>query len=106
MATMDIIKIHNGSPANFLDVGGGVTEKQVFHAFKLLTGDANVRELTSSQFTYATHSTGQSHIGEYIWWDSGLCHNSQGNQECWPRHQFIHTIDSPIRRYLYIIVTL
>lgn len=44
MATMDIIKIHNESPANFLDVGGGVTEKQVFHAFKLLTGDANVRE--------------------------------------------------------------
>lgn len=50
MATMDIIKINNGSPANFLDVGGGVTEEQVFHAFKLLTGDANVRELiTSSQ---------------------------------------------------------
>ena len=43
MATMDIIKIHYGSPANFLDVGGGVTEEQVFHAFKLLTGDSNVK---------------------------------------------------------------
>jgi len=43
MATMDIIKLNKGSPANFLDVGGGVTEKQVFHAFKILTGDSNVR---------------------------------------------------------------
>ena len=49
MATMDIIKIHNGSPANFLDVGGGVTEKQVFHAFKILTGDPNVRVPIYSQ---------------------------------------------------------
>jgi len=43
MATMDIIKLNKGSPANFLDVGGGVTEKQVFHAFKILTDDTNVR---------------------------------------------------------------
>ena len=42
MATMDIIKLHGGSPANFLDVGGAVTEGQVFHAFKLLTGDKQV----------------------------------------------------------------
>ena len=42
MATMDIIKLNKGSPANFLDVGGGVTEKQVFHAFKILTEDSNV----------------------------------------------------------------
>ena len=33
MATMDIIKLHKGEPANFLDVGGGVSEKQVFQAF-------------------------------------------------------------------------
>lgn len=42
MATMDIIKLHNGEPANFLDVGGGVNEDQVFKAFKLLTNDPKV----------------------------------------------------------------
>jgi succinyl-CoA synthetase beta subunit len=37
MATMDIIKLHGGEPANFLDVGGGVQEEQVFKAFQILT---------------------------------------------------------------------
>lgn len=37
MATMDIIKLRGGDPANFLDVGGNVTENQVYEAFKLLT---------------------------------------------------------------------
>ena len=44
MATMDIIKLHNGEPANFLDVGGGVSEKLVLKAFKLLTVDPQVRK--------------------------------------------------------------
>lgn len=43
MATMDIIKLHNGEPANFLDVGGGVNEDQVLKAFKLLTNDPQVK---------------------------------------------------------------
>lgn len=42
MATMDIIKLHNGQPANFLDVGGGVNEQQVLEAFKILTSDPQV----------------------------------------------------------------
>ena len=42
MATMDIIKLHGGEPANFLDVGGGVQEHQVFEAFKLLSSDETV----------------------------------------------------------------
>jgi succinyl-CoA synthetase beta subunit len=42
MATMDIIKLHNGEPANFLDVGGGVNEKQVLNAFKIITNDPQV----------------------------------------------------------------
>lgn len=37
MATMDIIKLGGGEPANFLDVGGNVNEDQVYEAFKLLT---------------------------------------------------------------------
>lgn len=42
MATMDIVKLHKGEPANFLDMGGGVTEEGVFHAFKILTADPQV----------------------------------------------------------------
>ena len=43
MATMDIIKLHGGNPANFLDVGGGATAEQVKEAFKIITGDPKVR---------------------------------------------------------------
>jgi succinyl-CoA synthetase beta subunit len=40
---MDIIKHFGGSPANFLDVGGGATKDQVVAAFKIILGDANVK---------------------------------------------------------------
>jgi succinyl-CoA synthetase beta subunit len=43
MATMDIIKLSGGSPANFLDVGGGASEEQVKNAFRILLSDPNVR---------------------------------------------------------------
>ena len=46
MATMDIIKLHGGSPANFLDVGGGATADQVKEAFKIITGDPKVILIT------------------------------------------------------------
>lgn len=42
MATMDIIKLHGGNPANFLDVGGGATTSQVREAFELITADPRV----------------------------------------------------------------
>lgn len=42
MATMDIIKLHGGEPANFLDLGGGVSERSVGEAFKILTTDKQV----------------------------------------------------------------
>ena len=42
MSTMDIIKHFGGSPANFLDVGGGATKSQVVAAFKIILGDPNV----------------------------------------------------------------
>ena len=45
MATMDIVKLYKGEPANFLDVGGGVTEEQVLNAFKLLSADSQVLNL-------------------------------------------------------------
>lgn len=50
MATMDIIKLHNGSPANFLDVGGGVTESQVLKAFGILTSDPKVKSILVNVF--------------------------------------------------------
>ena len=45
MATMDLIKLAGGEPANFLDVGGGATAEQVEEAFKLLLSDENVRSV-------------------------------------------------------------
>ena len=43
MATMDIIKLCGGEPANFLDVGGGASKERVAHAFKIILSDARVR---------------------------------------------------------------
>jgi succinyl-CoA synthetase beta subunit len=43
MATMDLIKIHGGEPANFLDVGGGTTAERVAIAFKIILSDSNVK---------------------------------------------------------------
>ena len=43
MATMDIIQYAGGSPANFLDVGGGATQEQIEHAFEILLSDKNVK---------------------------------------------------------------
>ncbi len=43
MATMDIIKLSGGSPANFLDVGGGASEEQIKNAFRILLSDPNVK---------------------------------------------------------------
>ena len=42
MGTMDIIKLHGGEPANFLDVGGGATKERVTEAFKIILSDDNV----------------------------------------------------------------
>lgn len=50
MATMDIIKLNGGSPANFLDVGGNVKEEQVLKAFQILTSDPNVKAILVNVF--------------------------------------------------------
>eukprot|EP00484_Ammonia_sp_Unknown_P018170 CAMPEP_0197029334 /NCGR_PEP_ID=MMETSP1384-20130603/8799_1 /TAXON_ID=29189 /ORGANISM="Ammonia sp." /LENGTH=440 /DNA_ID=CAMNT_0042458475 /DNA_START=33 /DNA_END=1355 /DNA_ORIENTATION=- len=50
MATMDVIKLHGGEPANFLDVGGGANEKQVEEAFKILTSDPKVKGILINIF--------------------------------------------------------
>lgn len=50
MATMDSIKLHGGNPANFLDLGGGATERQVTEAFKLLNSDRSVKAILVNIF--------------------------------------------------------
>jgi len=50
MATMDIIKLYGGTPANFLDVGGGATKDKVAAAFKIITADPNVRGILVNIF--------------------------------------------------------
>ncbi len=50
MATMDIIKLEGGNPANFLDVGGGASEEKVREAFKILISDAKVKAILVNIF--------------------------------------------------------
>ena len=50
MATMDIIKLHGGEPANFLDVGGGATKERVSAAFKIILSDINVKGILVNIF--------------------------------------------------------
>lgn len=50
MATMDIIKLHGGDPANFLDVGGGATKERVTEAFKIILSDENVEGILVNIF--------------------------------------------------------
>ncbi|MBV36308.1 MAG: ADP-forming succinate--CoA ligase subunit beta [Rickettsiales bacterium] len=50
MGTMDIIKLHGGEPANFLDVGGGATKERVSEAFKIILSDDNVKAVLVNIF--------------------------------------------------------
>ena len=50
MATMDVIKLHGGEPANFLDVGGGATKERVSEAFKIILSDTNVKGILVNIF--------------------------------------------------------
>jgi succinyl-CoA synthetase beta subunit len=50
MATMDLVQLHGGRPANFLDVGGGTTAARVAEAFKLILSDGKVRAVLVNIF--------------------------------------------------------
>ena len=50
MATMDLIKLHGGNPANFLDVGGGATKERVTEAFKIILSDPKVKAILVNIF--------------------------------------------------------
>lgn len=86
MATCDIIDLHGGKPANFLDLWGGVKERQVYEAFKLLTADPKVGTivLTISFFFYLIfeEQVGMNkaifdHFLSCLWYCSHeCCHNT------------------------------
>ena len=50
MGTMDIVKLHGGKPANFLDVGGGTTKERVAEAFKIILSDQSVKAVLVNIF--------------------------------------------------------
>lgn len=50
MATMDMVQLHGGKPANFLDVGGGATQERVCEAFKIILSDPNVKAVLVNIF--------------------------------------------------------
>ena len=50
MGTMDLVKLHGGKPANFLDVGGGATKETVSEAFKIILSDTNVKAVLINIF--------------------------------------------------------
>ena len=50
MGTMDIVQLHGGKPANFLDVGGGATKERVIEAFKIILSDENVKAVLINIF--------------------------------------------------------
>jgi succinyl-CoA synthetase beta subunit len=50
MGTMDIVNLHGGKPANFLDVGGGATKERVTEAFKIILSDSNVKAVLDNIF--------------------------------------------------------
>ncbi|MFQ1594879.1 ADP-forming succinate--CoA ligase subunit beta [Aeromonas veronii] len=50
MGTMDIVNLHGGKPANFLDVGGGATKERVTEAFKIILSDSNVKAVLVNIF--------------------------------------------------------
>ncbi len=50
MGTMDLVKLHGGAPANFLDVGGGATKEAVGEAFKIILSDTSVKAVLINIF--------------------------------------------------------
>ena len=95
MSTMDLIKLHGGEPANFLDVGGGANVQQVIEAFHILLADPNVRARAGEHLRrhHAVHDDRQraarspSHacISPFPWscdWKEPKSSRAAG---CWPK---------------------
>lgn len=85
MATMDIIKLYGGEPANFLDCGGGASEEAITSAFKLLQSDKQVVLCPNGLGIFTGVIIGASHPCEHLWWYCQLRHNCQWHRGCLPR---------------------
>ena len=83
MATMDIIKLYGGSPANFLDVGGGATRERVTAAFKLILSDPNV----------------EGDAGQHLRRHHALRRDRRGRRRRGPRGQSARAAGGPARRH-------
>ena len=90
MATMDIIELHGGRPANFLDVGGGANAAQVTEAFKILTSDKNVKALLVRACARARRAAAGASVcglrgraagraGEHFWRHHEVRHDCNGH---------------------------
>ena len=72
MATMDIIKLHGGSPANFLDVGGGANAEAVMEAFKIITRDHHVSRYLLSVVYLCSSTFSVCHASDEVKYQSLL----------------------------------
>lgn len=83
MATMDIIKLYGGEPANFLDVGGNVNEDQVFHAFQILLNGKYMPSsfIFLSLIRYFYRSQSEIRTGQRIRWNRQLRNNRQRDRQ-------------------------
>ena len=86
MSTMDIIKLHGGSPANFLDVGGGATVEQVTEAFRLITSEESVSVINTSS-TQLRNNT--SSVGATVRTDFHLAYELRVSPFCFPSRHFL-----------------
>lgn len=92
MATMDIIKLYGGIPANFLDVGGTATIETVTEGFKILSSDPHViisvklnRQLNNmiDCVINGWDFPGGSYFSKHLWWDNEMRHNRPRNNRCY-----------------------
>ena len=74
MATMDIIKLYGGEPANFLDIGGGASAKEVMDGFQIFHSDHNVRDTLSK---YTVVETPPFYHGHVLYVACVLCYRNE-----------------------------
>jgi succinyl-CoA synthetase beta subunit len=65
MATMDIIKLYKGTPANFLDVGGGANTQQITEAFRIISMDKQVKVKQITENMYLNTKQNYIHLCFY-----------------------------------------
>ena len=94
MATMDLVKLHGGEPANFLDVGGGTTAERVAEAFKLILSDDKVQAVLVNIFGGIVRCDliaegiirrSRRWVSRFPWWCAWRAPMRNRAWSCWPR---------------------